>query len=183
MDITINIDDWKDETLRAEETPKNVDDLVNLALEQGYLSPQLFRMYAYLREAGIAEPDALPDNKTLLQGGGTVALDRRFVTYKKIVEINGKQFNARAMVGPHSTKSESGEEDAEDVEDEEPNTWQSTGTPEAADLAWRYIERRIPGLIWGRLLVLADSKGDVKGAANMLHDKIDEMVELLVNGG
>jgi len=180
MDITINIDDWRDETLQAEEMPKNLDDLVSLALEQGYLSPQLFRMYAYCREAGIAEPDVLPDNKALLQTGGTNAIDRRFALYRKIIEINGKQFDGRAMVAPASK-----EDDLDDDEsgDETVTTWQSTGTPEAADLAWRYLERRIPGHIWGRLLILADSGGDVRGAADMLHDKIDEMIDLIANGG
>jgi hypothetical protein len=189
MIISIDVSDWHQELLREEEMPKTVDDLLTLAVERGFPTQKLARHFIVARELGEADSDELPNNKDLLQDGGTNNITQAFARRMREIELeNGYKARVRAIVGGVPLLEREAEDNDATVHefavdlggDSESLDWVAVDNPEAAKRAWKYLERRVPGHIMGRLKILAVGNGDVQAAADMLHDKIAEMVALLV---
>jgi hypothetical protein len=181
--IVIDVADWSDEAKQSEEAPKTIDDLVQLAVKENWPTAKLWRVYCILREMGIAESDELPPNKAVFQNGGTMAVNMAFKALEQECELaNGRVIKTRTFVGPVVTEVEQDNGHTYEMtagKDDGFDSWQEVGTPGALDNAIAYVERRLPGYIRGRLEIIAASNGDVKRAADFLHDKIDEIVKQL----
>ena len=201
MKIVIDISDWLDENAQNEEDAVTLDDLVLLAIEKGFGSAQIARMHIVQRELGLVKDDiVLADNKTLLQSGGRQGIYLAFRRLKKEIEVNGKTYRVRELVGSvaddeSNVPSENHDEGAtlgstasyipsenhgEDAifestastEQEPTATWHVLGTPGALEDAVKYLDRRLPGEIVGRCLIIKASGGDVQESLAKLFDKI-----------
>jgi hypothetical protein len=115
MNIVIDVSDWEDEAKRSEETPKTIDELVELAVKEKWPTPRLWRHYCVLRELGQAKDDELPPNKSVFQNGGTLAVNMAFKALEQECELaNGKTITTRTFVGP--VMSEDDEDDGRTFE-------------------------------------------------------------------
>jgi hypothetical protein len=132
---------------------------------------------------GKVKDDELPPNKTVFQNGGTLAVNMAFKALEQECELaNGKTITTRTFVGP--VLSEDDEDDGRTFElamgeDDGFDSWHKVGGQGALNNAIAYVERRLPGYIRGRLEIIAASNGDVKSAADFLHNRIDEIVAQL----
>lgn len=182
MQIIIDVD-WDDENFRMEESATTLDELVALAIEKGLPSAQLARMHIVQRELGLVEDDdVLADNKTLLQNGGRQGINWAFQRRKKEIEVNGKTYRVRELVGsiaddesyPSGENQDPGAtfESTVSTKQEPAATWHVLGTPGALEEAVKYLDRHLPGHIVGRCLIIKASGGDVQETLAKLFDKI-----------
>ena len=167
MKIVIDISDWLDENAQNEEDAMTLDDLITLAVKKGFGSAQLARMHIVQRELGLVVNSMLSGNKQLLQNGGTAAVNYTFARAKKEIELNGKQYNVREMVASVEDEGEDGGS----------ATWYAVDSNDARESAEAYLDRRVPGHIMGRLLIIHESGGDVEGAVRELQEKVEGMLE------
>lgn len=189
MQIIIDIPDWLNEHYRMEEKAITVDDFVRLAVENGLETAQIARLYIVQRELGLVEDDIMPDNKTLLQSGGRESINWAFRRRKIEIEVNGKTYGARELIGSiaddENGNSHAGRETQEQgatfestaSAKQEPAacSWSVLGSPGARDKAIKSLHRDIPGRIVGRFLVIHASEGDVQTEADWLIDKVGEI--------
>ena len=204
MEITIDVTDWLDETQRTEEQAITLDDFIRLAVENGIPTAQIGRMHIVQRELGLVEDDdVLLDNKSLLQSGARQAINWAFKRRKTEIEVNGKTYGVRELVGgiadddngnsnnvsedqtsdatfgstasyiPGENHDEGATlESAASTKQEPAATWHVLGTPGALEDAVKYLDRRLPGEIVGRCLIIKASGGDVQESLAKLFDKI-----------
>jgi len=185
MKIVIPIDDWLEEYLRAEPDVTSSDAVVHELLDGKRNVRQLARMVIVAQERGEAEGLISPP-KTLLNTGGAAEISSILTQRKVEVQApNGNTYLARELVGhigrpPNAEPPVAGgvELVAEAVgpEDDHDHTFHLITDERALELAYKYLQTRVLGEIWGRFLILVEHKADVRQAAEMLHSEIDEMV-------
>ena len=167
MQINIDVTDWKQEYDETELQILSEEDLLELATK---LHPaKVARLYIISREQKLSPDELLPANKPLFQTGAAAALSGFIARQKKsTVMPNGKEFEVREYVGTVKEDGELSFEPFVKIESEE-------GLKRALD----YLLNTVPGYIMGRLKIIAASGGDVEEAAELLKDKIDDMVKIL----
>jgi hypothetical protein len=103
------------------------------------------------------------------------------------VEVKGATYKAQDFIGP----VRQAETDADDDDEQEvlfegeveaiqppdmPTTYTSYTNARSADVAEMYLQRRVPGHVWPRLLTLHEHGRDVRSAVQELKDELDNMV-------
>jgi len=205
--IEIDVTDWLDEYMDEEVDVTTLEALIDRATQDGMDARQLARLIIIARERGeLAEDMEFPPNKSLLNNGGGLSVNVMMAQQKRRIELsNGTVHYVRELVAPlrdshlsdetqkqdashppgetHSGQAHTFESVAEATQAEQPSqpdaSYAFVGTQLALDRALAYLDRRVPGYIMGRLLVIRESGGDVKAAAEVLKERIDEMVEEL----
>lgn len=172
LTLVMPIGDWEDEYLRYKADVSSEDAVIERRLE-GNISPaQLGRFIIIARELNETKPDIIPQNKPLLNIAASLSARRILTKRQEPVETpGGKVYDAPSFVGPVSTPSN-------ELDGIKP--FVRLHDPEAIALALGYLERAVPGHIWRRLLVVAANDGNIEKAAQIVHDKVDEMVERLM---
>jgi hypothetical protein len=178
MQIVINVD-WDEEFLSLEEQAGTLEDLVQLAVEKGLTTPQIARLHIVQRERGEAEDGVIADNKTLFQNGATSGVDLAFNRLWVEIELNGKKNRVRQLVGDQGRETQDDDPDESTMEfavgEDDGKSWYKLGSNGARENAEHYIDKVIPGHIWGRLLVLHESEGNPIEAIDRLHQCLDGM--------
>ena len=167
LEIKIPIDDWKEEALENE-TPITDEDTILSMLDQGLHSGQVARMTLAWRAMGECPDDILKPNKVLLYAGAQeqVSLIARAKMHPVETE-KGLVFNAHDYIGAVAN----GEEEEE--------SYIHYTNKKALKRASNYLEKRVPGHIWPRLLLMYENGGDIKAAVRELKIEIDDMVKRL----
>lgn len=172
LTIVTPIGDWESEYLH-EEIDVSSEEAVIAARLSGDVSPQqLGRFVIVARERKETEPDIIPPNKVLLSTAASAETRLILTRRQEPVETpSGRTYEAPAFVGPVHTPDD-------EVEEVEP--FVKLTDPKAEGRALGYLTRAVPGHIWKRLLIVAAHGGDIAAAAQIVHDKVDEMVERLM---
>jgi len=205
--ITIDVTDWLDEYMAEEADVTTLEALIDRATQDGLDARQLARLVIIARERGdLSEDMEFPPNKALLNNGGGLAVNMMMAQQKRRIEMgDGTVHYVRELIAPlrdSHTASENHATDAShnqcETQAQDAHTFESVaevvqavqpaprdasyafvGTPLALDRALAYLDRVVPGYIMGRLLIIRESGGDVGAAADVLKERIDEMVEEL----
>lgn len=134
-----------------------------------------------------------PGSKLLLAAGGANYVSTHIANQKRAFELaNGKTYHGRRFSAPVKTEDEdddqgSSDNPSGDVESSSslPNWLDEKVLPttdhEAVNRAIHFLQRKVPGYIWGRLLIVAEQNPErVAELANELKKEIDDMVGRLV---
>ena len=184
--IKIDISDWADEYRESEPDVSSKDALVRMQMTTGLGPQRLGRLAIVGRARGDAPDDILSPNKLLLNACAALEISQDFATRKRqITAPNGKKYSVRELVAPvrEPPQDNGGDGDFElavELLDGKGTSYVDVESPEALDRAESYMRRRVPGYIWGRLLIIAAIGGNVKDVADWLHDEIDSMVGRLI---
>ncbi len=177
--IKTDITDWQEEALKNELLPEN-EDAIYKALDNGLSSAVITRAVIVSREKQIAPSDIIRPNKLLLHAGGQQDIIR--IAHKRKLEVkteNGKSYNVPAYVGTVAEKID--ENAAEDeTKPEVDNSFVRSQSIEGLRRAIDYMEKIIPGYVWGRLLIIYENGGDVRNEADKLKETIDEHVNKIL---
>lgn len=181
MELKIDVTDWAEEYNTIEpDVSKNP--IIDLQLKNGMKPAQVARLLIVARQRGDVAQDLLPADKLLLMTGGAAHVSGYTANQKAKVEVNGKTYDARAYVAPVGEE----EEDDHPPDDTHPQDVIPSSDPlvnvkgeQALDYAKKYLTVKVPGYIWGRLLIVAANEGDVKQVAAELKAEIDRMVKEL----
>ena len=185
MSVQINIDvtDWADEYQREEPNLSTEEMAFVAAMRAGYKPQQMGRLLAIARHR--EESEFAPPPKPMLNMGYAFDWTQRLVRQKDTATLpSGKEIEVNRFVNevlehPQNDGDDGQEFDAEVTAPEVKGIVQ-WDDPAALDRAIKYLLERVPGYIYGRLKIIAANGGDVQGVANMLCDKIQEMVQRLV---
>ena len=186
--LKIDCTDWADEYMTSEPDLSSEDAMVRAHQEGKLHIAQIGRFVIVARERGDAPDDIVLPNKMLLQLGANGNIADKFRARKRRVTTeSGQEIVVREMVAPVSelrARTGDGDDLALDLTASEPDesnayVWVDCETTLALERAEKYLQRSVPGHIWPRLALIAVNDGDVAGAADLLHDKIDEMVAKL----
>ena len=190
--IIIPIGDWLDEYVQEEVDVTSEDAVVKAQMDNGYHPAKLGRLLIIAQERGETEEGIIPKPKTLLNTGAALAVSQMFAQRKRAIQApSGHEYEARELVAQvrEYTDGSDGKDDGNGFEEAVDAVFASDDSPAfvfvddtlAIDRAFAYLEKRVPGYIWGRLLTISQSGSEeVRKAADMIHDKVDEMVERLV---
>lgn len=184
LTIHIPIGDWHEDTLRNETITENKDDVIDL-LKSGTPTGAIARSVIVSRELGKAPEDIIAPNKLLLYTGARLAVSNIAAGATHTVDVNGAEYRAQDFIGPVcEAETDADDEDGELFESEVaaiqasdmPTTYTSYTNARAADVAAMYLQRRVPGHVWPRLLTLYEHGRDVRAAVQGLKDELDNMV-------
>jgi hypothetical protein len=177
-----DITDWRDECMRYEEDVVDKDDLVRLVTEGGFSTVQVGRMAIVHRELGTAPGDILRSNKTLLASAASDEVGTRAAQCKREIEMpSGRTYAVRQFAGPAGRPPKpDGEASLQAPAPDEGRSYAKFDSDRGMARVTHYLENIVPGHIFERLKQIAAAGGDVGSAADTLHDKIDEMVQRLV---
>ena len=174
--VHIPIGDW--EALLLQEEPE-ITDLASLVkLYKRYPISQLAKMIAAAEARGDTPTRLLNLDKLLYHSGIKADIAEKVAAQTENVRLeNGRDIEIRSLVGtpPSDFDDESDEEDAD--ADEKFGLAVDSLSQMALDRSLRYLQRSVPGYVYGRLKIIAANHGDVREAANVLVVKIWEMVE------
>ena len=167
VQISIDVTDWAQEALDAEEVPQNNDDLVQLAVTKDWGAKRAAQVALAMRAAGHAPEDILPHDTEVLAEGGAYHVHHMVQMQKVRIERNGKQMEVRAFTAVQRDEDESGageqttfETDAEIVLPE--RGYVEQGTPESVENAKRLLFRYVLGHVRNRLAEIWAGGGDVQ---------------------
>jgi len=187
--VSIDVTDWAEKALRAEEMPQSESDLFAMAVDQGLSARETAQMAIAARAMGESPVDILPDNKVLLGDGGRYRMDAMIRNAVRRIEIAGKEYTVReatSVVQEDAPESDDGPQTLE-LEAEAAtggvlpkDGYIRAGTPQSAENARRYLQRKVPGHIWERLKEIAAAGEDPHGAVEELIAAVREMEERLV---
>jgi hypothetical protein len=169
--VKTDITDWQEEALQSEFLPEN-EEAIYKALDNGISSAKITRAVIVAREKQIAPTDIIRSNKLLLHAGGVLDIIR--IAHKRKLEVeteSGKSYDVPAYVGSVADK---------DDEKETDNSFVNSDSAEGMRRAIDYMEKIIPGYIWGRLLIIHNFGGDVRNEADKLKQNIDEMINRIL---
>lgn len=189
-DIKIDITDWDDEYMEEEPNLSTKEDALDEHLKKGYHPAKMARMYIASRERGQADAEMLPGNKVLLMTGGASAFAQmRAQEFKTVKLKNGKDVEVRAVLGTVPEPDDDIDDKLQmsfdnghktykipDPQDDYPILWNDDRAIERAEL---YLDRKVPGYVYGRLKIIAANGGDVWKAANSIINRIEEMAKNL----
>lgn len=185
LTVTIPINDWGNEYAEVEPKLLDQEDLVELLKQPHFSASKIGRLAIVARERGDAPQDIIPGNKLLLNAGAAVEISSIAARRKTTVELaDGREIEVREFVAPYR----------DDEVDRLANDNQDMGVNPSPDdydgfvpvhstvantRATNYLLKKVPGYIYGRLAIIAANGGEVQEAAELLKDKIDEMVKRL----
>lgn len=170
--IKTDITDWQEEALQNEFLPEN-EEAIYKALDSGISSAKITRAVIVAREKQIAPTDIIRSNKLLLHAGGVLDIIR--IAHKRKLEVetkSGKSYDVPAYVGTVAEK--------EEEEKESDNSFVNSDSAEGMQRAIDYMEKIIPGYVWGRLLIIHNFGGDVRNEADKLKQNIDDMADRIL---
>ena len=186
IDVTPEVEAYQ----REEHDVKSLDDITKLR-QEGMKRFKAAQMALSSRYLGDMPDDELPDNKLLIITGYAVAITRREVDKRRPTTLPGKDFRVREYIAPISEDHAPSDTHSPSVSPMQSNQGVSathimsddsillTSNPLAADRALLYLQRQIPGLIWSRLVIMAEHGLDYKKAANELCKEMKDMVKRL----
>jgi len=186
LTVGIPIGDWHQEALRLEIMPEKRADVIDL-LAQGVPTGTIARSIIVSRELEHAQADIIAPNKLLLHTGARLEVSRIAASATHTVQVKGATYKAQDFIGPVSqADADAGEDDAEQevlFESEVaaiqppdmPTTYTSYTNARSADVAEMYLQRRVPGHVWPRLLTLHEHGRDVRAAVQALKAELDDM--------
>lgn len=180
--IVIPYGDWLKEYQEEEVDISTEETALSTQIQQSLSGLEMGRLLLVDREVQGGEGFIAP-NKLLLNTAAAAAWARIHARMKRDVETpSGKVYQVRETV---ASVRERGDDDDDDGFESDVEAIGAIGDDgplvrvddqRALDRARRYLEQRVPGYIWGRLLVILYHQGDVRAAVDMMHDKLDEMV-------
>ena len=185
IDVTPEVEAYQ----QAEFDVKSLDDITKLR-QEGMKRFKAAQMALSSRYLGDMPDDELPDNKLLIITGYAVAITRREVDKRRPTTLEGKTFRVReyiAPIGEDHPLSDTLQEDVSPMQSDHlvgathlvDDSILLTSNPLAADRALLYLQRQIPGIIWSRLVIMAEHGLDYKKAANELCKEMKDMVKRL----
>lgn len=178
--IKIPIGDWVDEYQQEEVNVATEEAIIEAQTKRDLNPLKLGRLVLVARERGDAPEDILPPNKSVLNGGAAVELSRMFARRRTSVKIGEREYAMRELVAAVPEKEEPAQDGDGEQADEAVNVFGgafvAAQSDEGLSRAEKYLLERVPGYIWGRLLVIAANGGEVGALADILKEKIDDMV-------
>ena len=185
IDVTPEVETYQ----REEHDVKSLDDITKLRQEgmKRFKAAQTALSSRYLGDMPDSE---MPSNKLLLLSGYANSITRHEVDKRRPTTLEGKKFRVREYIAPIGEDQYSDDTHLADVSSMQSNqlsgTTQNlddsillTSNPLAADRALLYLQRQIPGIIWSRLVIMAEHGLDYKKAANELCKEMKDMVKRL----
>ncbi|MFA5153533.1 MAG: hypothetical protein WC554_13300 [Clostridia bacterium] len=177
--IKTDITDWQEEALRNELLPDSEESIYK-ALDNKNTSAEIARGVIVAREKGIAPTDVIRPVKLLMQAGGQMdILQLAHRRKNKVTTKSGNEYEIPAYVGAVAEKVDEDSED-ENEKQEIDNSFVNSQSLEGLQRAIDYMEKIIPGYVWGRLLIIYENGGDVRNEADKLKETIDEMVNRIM---
>lgn len=185
LTVRIPIEDWRQEALRMEIMPEKREDVIDL-LSGGTPTGTIARGIIVSRELENAPADIIAPNKMLLYTGARLAVSQIAASATHDVEVKGATYKAQDFIGPVRQAETDADDDEQEVLFESeveaiqppdmPTTYTSYTNARSADVAEMYLQRRVPGHVWPRLLTLHEHGRDVRSAVRELKDELDNMV-------
>jgi len=173
VEIRIDATDWAEQALLAETEIQGDEDVVKMA-DAGYTTGQMACILVGGRALGIVPAHTLKSDKLLLYGGARAEVATKYAACKRQAELaNGKTVEVREYVGPSPGREDDNEEDTL-------KTFVRSESDEGMRLAERYLDRTVPGHVYGHLKIIAANGGDVTAAAEALASKVLSMARELV---
>ena len=183
--IKIGYGDWLAEYVDDEPDVSSRERLVEAC--KGAHTAKVARWALVARERGDAPGDLLKPNKLLLQCAAQADIAGVMGAQRERIELeNGRSVRVRSFVGPVPVEEGEGEEDKGQFESAvgdlsasraESRFYVDALSEEGHQRALRYLERQVPGYVYNRLKEVAANRGDVRGAAGQLVERIWAMVE------
>ena len=184
--VKIDVTDWHEEALRNESFVTSDDDILS-QLAKGISTPALARSAIVSREKKLAPTDIVRPNKMLLMTGGMLDISQMVRSKKRIITTeDGENVLVGEYIGAVRVQDES--DVNEDTDDDIKEAGQKEYEPSyvtidnheaALKRIQDYMEHRIPGHIWNKLVEVYTVGGDVRNEADKLKDTIDTMVNKL----
>jgi len=176
LEIRIGIGDWEEELGETEASVATDEDLIERVVD-GMHPMQIGRLAVTAAELTDQRPAAVGANKLLLQQGAATAVAQLVARQRMEMsrKSDGRVFNLRRFCGTvtdRNGKEAEGDGDAY-------HRFIEIDNIAALARAEKYLEVYVPGHIVPRLKTIAAHDGDVRGAAQKLHDTIDAMIEQL----
>lgn len=196
--VKIDISDWRDDSFKDEAVIDTARDVAALAESVAVGTTPLqkaTRAAAVVHALGLVPERYLPEDKLMYYVGAYGAVSARVSGMRREFETkSGKKYSVRLGVAPVPDREDGddGEADGDGLafeatspigkySDEDAGNYVSIDgdRPEALQRSLDYLDKRIPGYVFGRLKIVAACGGDVRGAADVLKARIDELVEKL----
>lgn len=172
--IKIDITDWKDKVKQTEEPITSEEDIIK-ALSAGKQTGVVARAAAVSRAMKLAPDDLMRSDKLLYYTGCVGEISTMARKQHREVEVeSGQVYEVSELIGYPGRRKEIAEGDVQP--DESYRSYISIDDPQAAEYTKNYLIKVLPGHIWNRLLILRECGEDVSEAAELLKEKIDEMV-------
>lgn len=181
--INIEVKDWLDEYMAEELDLSDAEKMVEACVKHKIHPLKMARLATIARWREEADPEFWPAPKPQLNTGGATFwsgyLSQQMATAKM---PNGKERTVRRFVAPVP----------EDLEGEAPEGTEAIPADEpylaefsdqlGADRALDFLLKKVPGYIMGRMKIIGAVLGrkGILEAAEMLHNKIDEIVGVLI---
>ena len=188
VQINIDVTDWAETALQAEEVPQTDEELVRLAVDRNWGAKQTAQIALAMRAMGHVPAEILPPDKAVLAEGGAYFVHHVVAAQKTRFERNGKEQEMRSY-----TAVQQGDDDDDGDESEQASFetdaeatlpergYVEAGTPESVENAIAYLHRRVPGHIRNRLVEIWAGGGDVREVAEdliaLIRGMVDELVE------
>ena len=179
-EIKIDVSDWEDEYMQAEPNLGTVEAAIEAQQSDEIPPIKMGRLLAIAKLRGMAY-DGAPEHKAVHNVGWAYhwsqVMARR---YERVRLESGREIEVRSLVAPVPAEDGGDEFNTDIAALDSDRAMQPWNNPIAVDRAERYLEQRIPGYIYRRLSIIAANRGDVEGAVQRLHEKIDEIAGQLV---
>jgi len=172
--MNIPVGDWVDEYRREEPNLSTEEDAIAGFLEGNHTIAEWGRILAIAKMFGETF-ERVPTPKPMVNTGYSRWWSSSVVeSLREQVDLeNGRTVEVRALSGPVL------EPNGDEAEGDGDKSYVSWDDKQAIDRAVRYVLDVVPGHIYNRFKLLAANGEDVRGVANDLQDKIDELVERL----
>ena len=182
MEIKIDVTDWDNEYLTIE-PDLSLNPILDLQLKKGMKPAQIARLLIVGRQRGDVSAEILPADKLLLMTGGAYHISGYTAMQRAKVEVNGKTYDARAYVAPVNEEDEGDDHVRDDTQTPNVSPLSDFVVPvmgeQALENCKKYLTIKVPGYIWGRLLIIAANGGNVSEVGQLLKGEIDRMVSEL----
>lgn len=186
FNIVIEVNDWKKEYDDFPHKIESFEDAVERQVSSSYSVQEMARMIVVGRELGDIEENIIPPNKCILATGASVAYSQKLVARKKNERTpSGKKVRVREYVGQVNTVVERTDDEGKPLpseyvpankEEAKDAGFKRYDTPAASRRAKTYLLNTVPSHIKSRLNIIAVNGGDVVEVAELLKQKIDEIV-------
>jgi len=180
VETTIDMTDWAERALRAEDPPQTIKDVVALARKVG--SREAGEMTVAWIEMGESPQELLPTCKILLGDGARMRIAHMVEGLEELFKINGHEYRVRALtkvVPEPEVEASEGDSPQFAFEVEAPveekaafdmpsDGYVDAGSPESLENARRYLLTRVPGHVKPRLIEIKVAGGDPRAVLQEL---------------
>jgi len=187
VQINIDVTDWAEIALQAEEMPQTDEELVRLAVDRNWSAKQAAQIALAMRAMGHVPVEILPLDKAVLAEGGAHFVHHIVAAQKIRFERNGKEQEMRAYTAvQHCNEDDNGDESEQASFETDTEAvllergYVEAGTPESVENAIAYLYHRVPGHVRNRLVEIWAGGGDVREVAEEFIALIRGMVDKLV---